>query len=84
MTSESSGRRATGDEPPAQALLGYMKWWSEEGHCAGWLIDLHTAMARADDPAFSWLVEQAGGWWWWPDGADDVAFRPGSFDELRA
>jgi hypothetical protein len=85
MTSEqSSGRRGTGDEPPARALLGYMKWWSEEGHCAGWLIDLHLTMARADDPAFSWLVEQAGGWWWWPEGADDVAFRPGSVDELRA
>jgi hypothetical protein len=82
--SQSSGRRVTGDEPPAQALLGYMKWWSEEGHCAGWLIDLQLAMARADDPAFSWLVEEAGGWWWWPEGADDVAFRPGSVDELRA
>jgi hypothetical protein len=31
----------SGDEPPAQALLGYMKWFSEERWCAGWLIGLH-------------------------------------------
>ena len=73
-----------GDEPPAKALMGYMKWWSEERYCAGWLVDLHHALARADDPAFDWLVEQAGGWWWWPEGADGVAFQPGSLDELRA
>ena len=65
-------------------IANHLNWWSEERHCAGWLIDLHPAMTRADDPAFSWLVEQAGGWWWWPEGADDVAFRPGSVDELRA
>jgi hypothetical protein len=74
---------ARGNEPPAQALMGYMKWWSEERHCAGWLIDLHRVLARADDPAFDWLVEQAGGWWWWPENAQDVAFEPGSLDELR-
>jgi hypothetical protein len=40
-------------------------------------------MARINDPAFNWLVEQAGGWWWWPGGADGVAFQPGSLTELR-
>jgi hypothetical protein len=72
-----------GEEPPAQALLGYMKWWSEERWCAGWLIGLHTELARAEDPAFNWLVEQAGGWWWWPDDAADVSFQAGSLVELR-
>jgi hypothetical protein len=53
----------TGDGPPAQALLGYMKWFSEERWCAGWLIGLHTEMARVNDPPFNWLVDQpeAGG-----------------------
>lgn len=59
-----------------------MKWWSEERWCAGWLIGLHIEMARAEDPAFNWLVEQAGGWWWWPDDADDVSFRAGSRADL--
>jgi hypothetical protein len=73
----------TGKEPPAQALLGYMKWYSEEWWCAGWLIGLHTGLARVEDPAFNWLVEQAGGWWWWPEGAADVSFHAGSLVELR-
>ena len=81
--SDSLNRLPTGDEPPAQALLGYMKWWSEERWCAAWLIHLHTEMARINDPAFNWLVEQAGGWWWWPDRADGVVFQPGSLTELR-
>jgi hypothetical protein len=46
----------TGDQPPAQALLGYMKWFSEERWCAGWLIGLHTEMARINDQPFNWLV----------------------------
>ena len=74
----------TGDEPQAQALLGCMKWFSEERWCAGWLIGLHAEMARLNNPPFSWLVEQAGGWWWWPDGAADVVFQPGSLNELQA
>lgn len=82
--SASSEGLAKSAEPAAQALLGYMKWWSEEHYCAGWLIELQNVLARADDPAFSWLVEQAGGWWCWPEDADEVAFRPGSLDELRA
>jgi hypothetical protein len=73
----------TGDEPPAQALLGYMKWFSEVRWCAGWRIGLHTEMARINDQPFNWLVEQAGGWWWWPDGADAAVFQPGSLSELR-
>jgi hypothetical protein len=40
----------TGDGPPAQALLGYMKWFSEERWCAGRLIGLHTEMAGINDP----------------------------------
>jgi hypothetical protein len=80
---DGSTRFRSSDEPPAQALLGYMKWFSEERWCAAWLIHLHTEMARADDPAFNWLVEQAGGWWWWPDGADGVVFQPGPLTELR-
>lgn len=71
-----------GDGPAAQALLGYMKWFSEERWCAGWLIGLHVEMARLDDPAFKWLVEQAGGWWWWPEGASDVSFQAGSLSDL--
>jgi hypothetical protein len=59
--SDSSSTRSQGDEPPAQALLRYMEWWSEEHYCAGWLVHLQTVMARADDPVFNWLVEQAGG-----------------------
>jgi hypothetical protein len=82
--SDSPSRLPTGNEPPAQALLGYMKWFSEERWCAGWLIGLQTEMARSNDPAFNRLVEQAGGWWLWPDGADGVVFRPGSLAELRA
>ena len=79
----------SGDEPPAEALLGYMKWFSEERWCvseerwcAGWLIGLHVEMARLDDPAYKWLVEQAGGWWRWPEGAHDVSFQAGSLVDL--
>jgi hypothetical protein len=50
---------------------------------SGWLIGLHIELARAEDPAFNWLVEQAGGWWWWPDDAADVSFQAGSLVELR-
>jgi hypothetical protein len=82
--SRSSSTRSKGDEPPAQALLRYMEWWSEEHYCAGWLVDLQTVMAHADDPVFNWLVEQAGGWWRWPEDADRVVFWPGSPAELRA
>ncbi len=80
MTDESD--TAVGDEPAAQALLGYMKWFSEERWCAGWLIGLQVEMARLADPAFKWLVEQAGGWWWWPEGASDVSFQTGSLSDL--
>ena len=72
----------TGDDPPAQALLGYMNWFSEERWCAGWLIGLHTEMARLIDPAYKWLVEPAGGSWWWPEGASDVSFQAGSLLDL--
>ncbi|MGO9884277.1 MAG: hypothetical protein ACLPV4_14820 [Solirubrobacteraceae bacterium] len=82
--SESSSTRLTGEEPPGQALLRYMEWWCEANSWAGWQIDLQIAMARAEDPAFNWLVEQAGGWWWWPSDVDGVVFRPGSLAELRA
>lgn len=81
--SDSRGRGLTGDEPQAHALLGYMNRCSEERWCAGGLIGLHTEMARINDPAFDWLVEQAGGRSWRSGGADDVVFQPGSLAELR-
>ena len=74
---------ATGDEPAALALVGYMKWFTEERWCAGWLNGLRVAMARLDDPGYKWLVRQAGGWWWWAEGAHDVSFQSGSLADLE-
>jgi hypothetical protein len=39
-------------------------------------------MARLDDAAYKWLVEQAGGWWWWPEGARGVSFQAGPLADL--
>lgn len=42
-----------------------MEHQSEERWCAGWLIDLHTALKG--DKTYEWLVVQAGGYWKWPE-----------------
>jgi len=54
--------------PPQKALLGYMRWWSEDTYCAGWLHDLENAMVG--DSAYDWLVEQAGGTFTWTDNGE--------------
>lgn len=47
--------------PPQEALLGYMEGQSEARWAAGWLSHLDEALQG--DPAYDWLVEQAGGTW---------------------
>jgi hypothetical protein len=59
-----------GEEPAAQALLGYMKWFSEERWCAGWLIGLDTEIGSfAAGPGAPIIVERLRN----PVAADDTA-----------
>lgn len=62
--------------PARKALLRYMEGESELRWCAGWLLDLHVALLG--DPAYEWLVLQAGGWFT----SDDV-FITGNLTELK-
>ena len=59
------------NDPARMALLGYMEWASEERWCAGWLRHLHEALQG--DPAYDWLVSNAGGTWAYPEEAEGEA-----------
>lgn len=63
--------------PQERALLVFMEAESESRWCAGWLHDLHLELKG--DPAYDWLVEQAGGYWTWAgegeEGAVNVSGR---------
>ena len=67
------------------ALLGFMRYVSEDRWATVWDRDLEYALLdpryKRDLETYRWLVEQAGGWFTY-DGA--TRFVPGAFDELAA
>jgi len=77
MSSEpTNGVKLDKVTPQQGALLGYMQGESEARWCAGWLIDLHTALLG--DKAYEWLVEEAGGWFTYTD-----EWHEGTLADLR-
>jgi hypothetical protein len=87
MQNESGSEPMEMARPVREALLSYMRHWSQERWAAGWLDDLEQALVSWDDEThagtFEWLVERAGGWWTQELGAVNPRFVGGSYAELR-